>query len=176
MTGVLPRRPQVLDRSGLGDWLHPSSKTNQPPRPSPCSYPRPGLLLLHLDRAIVALDRPARTQLADPAAQVQQVLDPRDHVLHLEPFGHQVAHAGQRPPQFLPPGDAAARPPALPAAAHPADTTPPAPGEACRRRFDRSLTRSSAEIAEADTCCSNPGPLSVGQASGRQPTGRQRHT
>ena len=169
ITGVIPRRPQVADRGGLTTGrtrLRRRSSRREPPR---CFYPRPGLLLPHLDRAVIALDRPARADLAGPAAPVQQVPDPRDGVLHPELAGHQVADPGQRPPLVFPPGGQ--RPglqrqvqrgqlpliqPALrrlPAGGQPGR---PAACQACRhRRTDRSLTRSSAAITAAGAPCSN---------------------
>jgi hypothetical protein len=75
----------------------------RPPRLS-TDHPRPGLLLPHLHRAVVALDRPARADLAGPAAAAQQVPDPRDGVLLPEPRRDQVADAGQGPPLVFPPG------------------------------------------------------------------------
>jgi hypothetical protein len=94
MTGVIPRRPQVLDQGGLSDWPHSSSKTIQPPSAPPrCFYPRPGLFLPHLDRAVVALDGPPRADLAGPATAAQQVPDPRHGVDHLELRRDQVPDA-----------------------------------------------------------------------------------
>jgi hypothetical protein len=90
MTGVIPRRPQVLDRGRRG-----------PPR---CFYPWPGLLLPHLHHAVVALDRAARADLAGPAAAAQQVPDPRHGVLLLELRRHQIPDPGQCPPLVSPPG------------------------------------------------------------------------
>ena len=65
MTGVIPRRPQVLARGGLSDWPVSSSKTIQPPRAaavllpaarSPSSTPR-------------SRRRPARPPGGRPAAR-----------------------------------------------------------------------------------------------------------
>ena len=86
------------------DWPHSSSKTIQPPRAAAVLYPRPGLFLPHLHRAVITLDGPPRAQLAGPAAPLQRVPDPRDGVPHPELPGDQVADAGQRPPLVFPPG------------------------------------------------------------------------
>jgi hypothetical protein len=129
MTGVIPRRPQICDRGGLIDWPHSSSKTIQPPRPPRCFYPRPGLLLPHLDRAVVALDRPPRADLAGPAAPLQQVPDPRDGVLHPELAGDQVADPGSVHRWSCHPAASGPASSATSSAAdcrHPAGTAPPA--------------------------------------------------
>ena len=75
------------------------SSRRGPPR---CFYPRPGLLLPDLDRAVVPLGRAAGTQLAAPAAPPQQVPGSRDGVLPPEPRGDQVADPGQGPPLVFP--------------------------------------------------------------------------
>ena len=65
--------------------------------PPPSFYLRPGLLLPHLNRAVVALDRPPRAQMAGPAAAAQQAPDPS--VFGGQPAALRILHAPCIPPK-----------------------------------------------------------------------------
>jgi hypothetical protein len=93
MTGVIPRRAQVRDGGDLSDWRIGLRRRSSRRGPPPSFYPRPGLLLPYLDRAVIALDGPACAQLAGPPAAAQQVLDPRCGAGHPELPGDQVPDA-----------------------------------------------------------------------------------
>jgi hypothetical protein len=102
MTGVIPRLPQVLDRGGLIDWPHSSSKTIQPPRAA--------AVLLSAARSPSSTPQPRRRHARWPGARRSGRSSrsgaagtrSRDGVGHPEPRGDQVPDAGQRPPLVLP--------------------------------------------------------------------------
>ncbi len=140
------------------------------PGPPPSFYPGPGLLLPHLDGAVVPLDGPARPHLARPAAAAQQVPDPGDGVPHPEPPGHPghgpgpASTAGHRirRPAARPPAPTPAR---LAAAAHPAGTAPPAPSMPARPgRWPATPAASAAPTARS--------PAAQQQSPQRAPTAR----
>ena len=125
-------------------------------------YPRPGLLLPHLDRTVVALDSPPRPDLADPSAATQQVSNPRGDVLLPEPRRDQVPDPAQRLPLVLPPGGQRPWPPAShpapPAAAHPADRACPREASpdasaACHACRPPPADHNSATITAVGICC-----------------------
>jgi hypothetical protein len=169
MTGVIRAAPRSWTAAASATGRTRPRRRSSRPGPPPSFYPGPGLLLPHLDGAVVPLDGPARPHLARPAAAAQQVPDPGDGVPHPEPPGHQVTDPGQRPPLVI---ESGGQRPGLqhrlqPAsccsssrhrAAGPFDASPARPlaSHACRqRRTDRSVTCSSAAISAAGTRCSN---------------------
>ena len=84
MTGVIPRRPQVRTAAASSTGRTRLRRRSSRRGPPPSFYPRPGLLLPHLDRAVVALDGPPRAQLASPAAAAAAGTRSPDGVLHPE--------------------------------------------------------------------------------------------
>jgi hypothetical protein len=155
------------------------------PGPPRCFYPRPGLLLPHLDRAVITLDGPARAQLAGPAAAAQQIPDPGTVYCSPELRPHQVPDPGQRPPLVSPPGRQRPAPSATSSAAScplssrhcaacPRGASPARPSACRRRRTDRSLSRSSAALTAVGTPLEPPGRfhpdlLPASSALGGQP-------
>ena len=170
MTGVIPRRAQVLDRVGLSDWPDSSSKTIQPPRAAAVLLPgaRSGSSIPRWRR------RRARWPGAPPSGRTSRggaagtrsrgrCRPPRT----CGPPGRgcgPASTAGHRSPAASGPASStdSSRASCCSSSRHraagPFDASPAGPpaSHACRhRRTDRSVTRSSAAISAAGTRCPN---------------------
>ena len=137
--------------------------------PPPSFYPGPGLLLPHLDGAVVPLDGPARADLDGPAPPAQQVPIPgtvyctpnlRATRSRIRASVHRWSchPAASGPASSTVSSSASCASSSWQRAACPLDAspaTPPASQARRHRRTDRSLTRSSAAITAAGTRCPN---------------------
>ena len=170
MTGVIPRRPQVLERGGLSDWPVSSSKTIQAPRAaavllpaarSPSSTPR-------------SRRRPARSPRRAPSWQLQPRRRSRYQVPGIVYRTRNFAairsrirarvHRWSSQPEAAGPASSTRSSSASWSssrrhrAACPFDASPGAPPASQARRHrctDRSDTRSSAAMSATGARCSN---------------------
>ena len=143
MTGVIPRRAQVLDRGGLSDWPDSSSKTIHPPRSRRRPFIWPQVWVFHTSmapssrsiarRAPIWHDQPRRRSRYQIPGMVYCTAN-------LRATRSRIGRVHRWSPSLRPAARPPAPTPAGPAAAHPAGTAPPAlrcqPGRAaCQPRL-----------------------------------------